>query len=233
MSYSQTARQLASELGEDQRDPLDQIKLVVRKLGPEAANELAARAKTIHSSDGMTVADGSRPRTVGGVFFQLARQELGHPLNLQGQRRMKWAIAADIASEAASSETGTTNDPETTERGEANVKITLVGRPGQIVKREKVVVTTMYNQKRPALPKQLPKMSGADVETPYTVFIAAKQWRKVADAINDDKEDRLVIEGYPFLDPDVKGICVFAKSTTTVGLQRTQREKQRTTAGET
>ena len=231
MSTSETARQLADELGEDQRDPLDQIKLVVRKLGPEAANDLAVRAREIHAGDGMSVADGSRQRTIGGVFFQLARQELGHPLNLQGQRRLEWQIAADLAREAAPG--ATTNNPESSERGEATtVKITLVGRPGQIVKREKLVVTTMYNHKRPALPKQLPKMSGADVETPYTVFIAAKQWRKVADAINDDKEDRLVIEGYPFLDPDVKGICVFAKATSTVGLQRAHRDKQKTEADE-
>jgi hypothetical protein len=110
------------------------------------------------------------------------------------------------------------------------VKITLIGRPGRLVKRDSVVVTRMHNLKRPSLPKQLPKLSGADVETPYTVFIAAKQWRKVADAIKDP-DDALIIEGYCFLDPDVAGICVFAKSTTTKHLQRALREKQRTEAG--
>ena len=81
-----------------------------------------------------------------------------------------------------------------------------------MVKRDKVVVTTMYNLNRPSLPKQLPKLSGADMETAYTVFITAKHWRKVAETLN--REDRLSIEGYPFLDPDIKGICVFAKFAT-------------------
>ena len=100
-----------------------------------------------------------------------------------------------------------------------------------MVKRDKVVVTTMYNLNRPSLPKQLPKLSGADMETAYTVFITAKHWRKVAETLN--REDRLSIEGYPFLDPDIKGICVFAKSATTTALQRALREQQRARATET
>ena len=87
----------------------------------------------------------------------------------------------------------------------------------------------MYNHKRPTLPKQLPKLSGIDVETPYTVFITAKHWRQVSEAL-EDKDDKLVVEGYPFLDPDVKGICVFAKFATTTGLQRAKREEQRAAA---
>ena len=137
-------------------------------------------------------------------------------------QRLPWKQAVEIALDAAASE-----------RGEAtSVKVVLIGRPGQVVKRDKVVVTTMYNLKRPSLPKHLPKLSGADVETPYTVFITAKHWRKVAEPLNSDREDRLIIEGYPFLDPDIKGICVFAKSATTTARQRALREQQRARAAE-
>lgn len=219
MSLSQTTKELASELGETQPDPLDQIKLVVRKLGPDEAKDLLTQARQLDALGNEQTADGSRQRSLGGLFFRLARNRLGHPLTMKRIRRLKWEQAAEIAREATEGE-----------RGEVpTVKIVLIGRPGQIVKRESVVVTTMYNHKRPSLPKQLPKMSGADVETPYTVFITAKHWRKVSEAL-EDKEDKLVVEGYPFLDPDVKGICVFAKFATTTGMQRAEREKQRNEA---
>ncbi|MCG8419621.1 MAG: hypothetical protein MJE77_16945 [Proteobacteria bacterium] len=49
-----------------------------------------------------------------------------------------------------------------------------------------------------------PAVSHASISR--SLFITAKHWRKVAEPLN--REDRLIIEGYPFLDPDIKGICV-------------------------
>ncbi|MCG8416434.1 MAG: hypothetical protein MJE77_00660 [Proteobacteria bacterium] len=223
MSNSEVARQFAGQLGETEADPIAQIRLIVAKLGVGRAQELVDRARQIEIEGGTMTRDGSRRRTLGGVFFSLAREQIGHPMTPHPAQRLPWKQAVEIALDAAASEGG-----EAT-----SVKIVLIGRPGQVVKRDKVVVTTMYNLKRPSLPKQLPKLSGADVETPYTVFITAKHWRKVAEPLNSDREDRLIVEGYPFLDPDIKGICVFAKSATTTALQRALREQQRARATET
>jgi hypothetical protein len=104
------------------------------------------------------------------------------------------------------------------------MKITLIGRPGSIVEKGSVVVTTMQNQKSPALPKALPALPSNP--TIYTVYIARKQWRKVADAIKDS-EDQLIIEGYPVLDKDSQTVAVFAINTTTRNLQAARREAQR------
>jgi hypothetical protein len=46
---------------------------VTRALGFERAQELVAEARVIFEGPGMLVRNGSRRRTVGGIFFQLAR----------------------------------------------------------------------------------------------------------------------------------------------------------------
>lgn len=220
MEYSKQVKAFARELGESGDKPLGDLSVILDHLGVEKVKELVATAKEINTKDGQMTLDGARRRTLGGVFFRLARPYLPFTPPREPARRLTWNEAVDCALEAQ------------TECGEAStVKITLIGRPGRVVKRDSVVVASMYNLKRPALPKQLPKLSGADVETPYTIFIAAKQWRKVAEPIKNP-EDALIVEGYCFLDPDVKGICVFAQSTTTKYLQRELREKQRAAAAD-
>jgi hypothetical protein len=48
---------------------------VVRRLGKSHVERLAGRAKIIFAGSGMLVRDGSRRRTLGGVFFQLIKRE--------------------------------------------------------------------------------------------------------------------------------------------------------------
>jgi hypothetical protein len=61
-----------------------------------------------------------------------------------------------------------------------------------------------------------------DLITVFLVYIANKQWQKVAAAMQNP-EDRLVIEGYPFMDPKLKVIGVLTQNVTTVLTQRAQR----------
>ena len=50
-------------------------------------------------------------------------------------------------------------------------------------------------------------------------LLPKKQWQKVAEAIKDP-EDSLIIEGYPVVDGQMRGITVFAQTATTKLLQR-------------
>jgi molybdopterin-guanine dinucleotide biosynthesis protein len=59
--------------------------------------------------------------------------------------------------------------------------------------------------------------------TRYTVFVARKQWGKIAEALAADAEDAAIIEGYAALDPRVEGIAVYATSATTKRLQAAKR----------
>ena len=108
------------------------------------------------------------------------------------------------------------------EKGQATtVKITLIGRPGRIVERGACIVTSMESSRVPSLPKGLPTPEASS--TSYTVYIATKQWRKVADALQD-QDDALIVEGYPHLDAEAKTIAVFATNTTTRNLQAALRQ---------
>jgi hypothetical protein len=101
------------------------------------------------------------------------------------------------------------------------VDITLIGRPGRIVEKGEVVLTSMQASKAPSLPKGLPPVP-IDPTT-YVVFIAQKQWKKVAQAIKEP-QDMLIVEGYPVLDKRLGTITVFVQSVTTRLLQAAKRE---------
>jgi hypothetical protein len=92
------------------------------------------------------------------------------------------------------------------------VKITLIGRPGNVLDKGQFIVTVMESTKIPSLPKGLP--TPTDVTTKYAVYISAKQWNKVKEVITDP-EDVLIVEGFPKADPEVKAIAVFATNITT------------------
>jgi Phosphorylated adapter RNA export protein, RNA-binding domain len=46
---------------------------VICRIGFHCASALVDEAKAIHDGPGMLVRNGSRPRTVGGIFFQLSK----------------------------------------------------------------------------------------------------------------------------------------------------------------
>ncbi len=100
------------------------------------------------------------------------------------------------------------------------VTITVIGRPGAAVEHGQAVVLALVSEKVPALPKGLPEPPAG---TRYTVFVARKQWGKIAEALAADAEDAAIIEGYAALDPRVEGIAVYATSATTKRLQPAKR----------
>ncbi|SRR5581483_1125464 len=113
-----------------------------------------------------------------------------------------------------------------TEKGTANtVKITLIGTMGKFVDRGACIVGVMQHtgEKLPALPKRVP--TPAAVKTNYVVYIAAKQWRKVAATV-DDPEDALIVEGFPQVDAKTGAISVFASNVTSKKLQSAKRQGQ-------
>ena len=100
------------------------------------------------------------------------------------------------------------------------VKITVSGRPGTAIEQGQAIVLALVSKKVPDLPKGLPTPPAG---TRYTVFVAHKQWSKVAEALATDSEDAAIIEGYAALDPCVEGIAVYATSATTKRLQAARR----------
>jgi hypothetical protein len=87
-------------------------------------------------------------------------------------------------------------------------------KPGKVLERPDAVIVTLAGRQPPPLPKGLPVLPD-DLITVFLVYIANKQWQKVAAAMQNP-EDRLVIEGYPFMDPKLKVIGVLTQNVTTV-----------------
>ena len=93
----QLAAAIAAQLGETLGGPLGQIRRVVQTLGAERARALLAEALAVEAQGGMLLLDGSRRRTLGGVFFQLVREQTTgqerraiFPLVGHGLRRRRW-----------------------------------------------------------------------------------------------------------------------------------------------
>src|SRR4028119_213218 len=105
--------------------------------------------------------------------------------------------------------------------GEATtVKLTVVGRPNQVVERQGVVVVALRSTKAPTLPKGLPPLPATP--TNYMIFVQQKQWNKVREAMQN-ADDALIVEGYPVHAPRFAEITVYATQVTTKALQAAKR----------
>lgn len=222
---------LAAQLGETDEQPLQLLEAVIENCGVDFAQQLLKETLEIEAQGGLIVKNGQRRRTTGGVFFYLARGRISHKLRtkifgIQPQPppppppqhpAFNWNERAALI------------QPLLDESGEVNtVKITLIGRPGRTEARKDLIITTMtHAAKSPTLPKGVPPPPSTP--TLYTVYIAAKQWRRVEEAANDP-DDALIIEGTASYDPDLRGVAVFAMSVTSKKLEQKKREGQKSPA---
>ena len=215
---------IAAQLGETEQLPLRQIARALAALGEERVRAFVAEALAIEAQGGLMLPDGSRRRTLGGVFFHLLRKGVtsaehraifpSHPSSrlpaATARARFSWEDYAAALQELR-------------RPGEAtSVKITVIGRPAQTVERGPVVIVSLKSERVPGLPKGLPVPAQP---TSYALLIARKQWEKVAASLRQP-EDLLIVEGYPTLDRRFAGITGLATRTTTKLLQQAERQLQ-------
>ena len=218
------ARAVAVVLDETMPPPIRTITRAVDRLGPERARAVLGQALTVEAQGGLTLPDGHR-RTPGGVFFYLvrtsdaiSREDKDYIFPRQGGHPRR-APAAAPAPVAWTDETfrALAQQLQQDNTGRATtVKITVIGRPGTAVEHGQAVALALTSEKAPGLPEPV-------AGTRYTVFVARKQWAKIAEALAADAEDAAIIEGYAALDPRVEGIAVYATSATTKRLQAAKR----------
>ncbi len=215
---------IAAQLGETEQLPLRQIARALTALGEERIRALVARALAIEAQGGLMLPDGSRRRTLGGVFFQLLRKDV-----TPAERRAIFPPHPSSRSPAVATRASFSWDDyaaalhELRRPGEAtSVKITIIGRPAETFERGPVVIVSLKSERVPGLPKGLPVPAQP---TTYALLIARKQWEKVAASLRQP-EDLLIVEGYPTLDRRFEGITVLATRTTTKLLQQAERQRQ-------
>ena len=215
------AAQIAQALDETDDQPRRQIEEIIQHCGLEFAQSILQETQEIEAQGGMMLPDQSRRRTPGGVFFYVARHKMPHEKAKRifpGYFRKKqvspkpsvplrpvfdWNKRIEVLKPLLDA-TGALN----------TVKVTLIGRPGRVDSSHKdLVITTMsHSSKLATLPKGVPLPPATP--TIYTVYIAAKQWRKVEEAVSDP-EDTLIVEGTCAFDDQIGGMAVFATNVTT------------------
>ena len=217
---------IAAQLGESEPLPRRQIARALATLGEERVRALVAEALALEAQGGLMLPDGSRRRTLGGVFFQLLRKGV-----TPAERRVIFPPHPSSRSPTPATATGAPFSwedyaaalPELRRPGEArSVKITVIGRPAQTLERGPVMIVALKSERAPALPKGLPAPAQP---TTYALLIARKHWEKVAASLRQP-EDLLIVEGYPTLDRRFEGITVLATRTTTKLLQQAERQRQ-------
>jgi hypothetical protein len=235
-----TAAVIADQLGETHGGARATIWRTVRTLGPERAQAFVAQALEAEANGGMLIPDGSRKRTLGGIFFYLVRTQVSDDEAMQINRAWRWQQWKQRQPKKPNAATTAPPPPTlppfvwdeaapiiaelTANVGEAStVKVTIVGRPSQVVERQGVVILALRSTKGPTLPKGLPPLP--TTPTNYMIFIAQKQWNKVQEAMQQS-DDALIVEGYPVHEPRFAGITVYATNVTTKALQAAKRTEQ-------
>jgi len=214
---------IAEVLQETEPGVIREIRRFIKAINPQNALKFLIKTLKTEADGGLLVQDMSRRRTLGGVYLYLIRSWLKPALSVavKPQKSLPptsavpfiWANRLPFVQEALQ------------EAGQANVpKLTLMGRPGKIIEKGNVVLTTLLPKPLPKdLPKGVPTLP-EQPNTPYVLYIAAKQWRKVQEALANP-EDELIIEGYPAFNPQLKAITLFALNTTTKLLEQSRRKK--------
>lgn len=71
----ETVFYLAGHLGETQKKAIRQIRKVTQVLTPDVALDYLKKAQEVERQGGMLIANGSRRRTIGGIFFYLVKTQ--------------------------------------------------------------------------------------------------------------------------------------------------------------
>lgn len=71
-SQAEVAAMIADQLGEQEESARQQILRIVQALGRTQSRQFLTHAFQAEEHGGMMTLDGSRRRTVGGIFFHLA-----------------------------------------------------------------------------------------------------------------------------------------------------------------
>jgi hypothetical protein len=100
----------------------------------------------------------------------------------------------------------------------------LIGRPGDIVRYQHTVVTTVtYTPRTLMLPKGIPAPPEEAVHC--VLYIAAKHWRKIEESLQKP-EDKLIAEGYALWDDRLRRMAVFVQNCTSVLTERAKRQTE-------
>jgi hypothetical protein len=226
-----TVEKLA-EILQEPKAPL--LRQVLRTFGPERTVAVLTDTLQCEAQGGMRTKDGSRRRTPGGVFFQLVKaratpQERRRLFPPAGPQRPQ-APARPHAAPHAPTWGEVQAVVPTLSQGEATVKLTLIGRPGQVETHGPAVVFRMQGKPPASLPRGLPPLPSTPALT-WTVIVALRQWNRVKDSLTTNEDDQLILEGYPVMEGTQPVLLV--QSCASMRQQREKKQAQHPPQAET
>lgn len=225
----QFTQEIAQALNEHEKKPLRQIETITRLCGEQFVRDLLKQALAVQAQGGMKTSSGDKQRTLGGVFFALAREQMPEEEKLQvfylWVNRARKRVAHESQFEPFEwDHRQATIDKLNQAQGEiSDVKITLQGRPSEIERRQNLIITTLTHHisENITMPTGVPHPK--QFEMPYTVYIGAKQWEQVEEALDKSKDDQLIVEGFAAFDAETNAMAVFTLTATTTQLAKKAR----------
>ncbi len=226
------ATELAGRLGERRRAPRALLRRLVERCGVPFAREILRDCEAIQAAGGMLTEAGDRLRSPGGVFLYLARGRMRaaerhalFPTRQARQQRARERYAPFRRSDRKAL-------PKSLLRRSGKVsamKVSLTGRPGQIERRHELVITTMtHSPATPDLPRGVPPLPGSPL--PVTVYVSARQWRKVEEALKLPQEE-LVVDGHCAWDGETGCLALHATRVSTLSAEALARARRQAESG--
>jgi hypothetical protein len=198
----QAAATIIEQLGETEEEPIGTIQRAVSLLGAEPMLALLEETLQIEAQGGMWLRDGSRRRTVGGVFFKLLQERITKSQRLSifyPEYEQVFPLSEEELTERL-------QNVEEWPIAEAQaVSCTLLGRPA-VIPPPDVHPDTPYvlfelstgTEQIPTFTKGLPPFSEPVV---FRVVAPTAQWLRVAPVLIEQADTRLAITGFLSLDP--------------------------------
>ena len=224
---SQLAKQFADALGETAAQPIEQIRQLIAKCGLDFVKKVMAETEATEEAGGLLTHDRKRRRSMGGVFFYLAKGQMD--AGLRGEIFPNFGKGGDGSIAPPGIEWDDRIEPMNALRSRAGqisgLTVTLSGRPGKLRIAGSSVMTVIEQRqvKAPPYPKGVPHFDTIAGVTTYFVFMSLRHWKRVEQALEDER-DLLVIEGSAVYDGALEGITVLSTRVSTKTLDYQKRK---------
>lgn len=231
----EAARRITRSLNENGPQVTRLIVRLIETMGIEFADDFLQQTLAVEAQGGIWLPNGTRRRTPGGAFLYLARKALNAEQQIAVFGRYRAGEPQDITPQS------TELHPRLPRFFKAqrvdivaalreasgsvfSAKVVLIGRPQSVREQMSAVVLLVRDTPKPhTMPKGVPRPPKST--RAYTVFVGAKQWRKVADAL-DDPNDELIIEGLPAFDPVRERMAIYTTKITSKAIEKAVRLRQ-------
>lgn len=201
--------ELIRTLKEKHKAPKLRLAKIIGVCGIDFCRDILAQTQEIEAQGGMLTEKGDRRRTIGGVFFRLAKEQMTQEQWFEVVPRKKWPDKRPKVTPIDWSRRVEFISTLEQDGRIEDMRVTLMGYPGDTHRDGDVVITQMTHELHTlSLARQLPNLPE---RTRYTVYMPANRWEKVAPEL-EQGDKMLHIYGEAFIDPDIKGIAVLAST---------------------